>query len=178
MRSPSAAWPPGSRPSTRIRAPRVDAACDEVIRTPVQEVPASTFGQLEAGDVLFIDSSHVAGVGSDVSHLLLNVIPDLRPGVLVHLHDVFLPWGYRPDWADRGYSEQYLVAAQLLAPAPPFEVLIPALNVHLDPELSRIMEPLWGRLGLTDYYPDPLGLHRYATAGHSFVAADRRAPVS
>ena len=145
----------------------VDVACDEVIRAPVQGVPIGSFANLEAGDVLFIDSSHIAGIGSDVAFLFLDVIPRLRPGVLVHIHDVFLPWDYRPDWIDLGYSEQYLIGAQLLAPSPPFEVILPAFYVHLDPDLSSVLQPLWTRLGLTDYYQDPLGLPRYATAGHS-----------
>ncbi len=145
----------------------VDLACDEIIRGPVQDVPLETFTDLQAGDVLFIDSSHVAGLGSDVSFLFLEVIPSLQPGVLVHVHDIFLPWDYRPDWADRGYSEQYLVGVQLLAPRPPFEVLFPAFYVHLDPALSSVLQPLWSELGLTDYYQDPLGLPRYASAGHS-----------
>ncbi|KMO43774.1 methyltransferase [Methylobacterium tarhaniae] len=68
---------------------------------------------LEPGDALFIDSSHVAMPGTDVDRLLLDVMPRLKPGVLVHLHDIFLPDAYPPDWAWRGYNEQLLVGALL-----------------------------------------------------------------
>lgn len=68
---------------------------------------------LAPGDVLFIDSSHVAMPGTDVDRLLLDVLPRLRPGVLVHLHDVFLPDAYPAEWAWRGYNEQGMVGALL-----------------------------------------------------------------
>lgn len=88
-----------------------------VLRTPVQQAPEAVFSELAAGDVLFIDSSHVVGVGSDVVHLMLEVLPRLRPGVLVHLHDIFLPMEYPPELVFDGlcfWSEQYLVEAFLL----------------------------------------------------------------
>ncbi|ACA18318.1 conserved hypothetical protein [Methylobacterium sp. 4-46] len=66
---------------------------------------------LAPGDLLFIDSSHVAMPGSDVDRLLLDALPRLAPGVLVHLHDVFLPDAYPPEWAWRGYNEQVVVGA-------------------------------------------------------------------
>ena len=73
-------------------APRrdIDALCDEVHRAVVSEAPASLFAALEAGDVLFIDGSHVAVPGSDVDYLFTRVLPRMAPGVLVHVHDVFV----------------------------------------------------------------------------------------
>ncbi|MDE0408262.1 MAG: class I SAM-dependent methyltransferase, partial [Alphaproteobacteria bacterium] len=67
-----------------------------------------------AGDWLVIDSSHVAMPGTDVDFLFGQVVPTLPPGVLLHVHDVFLPDPYPEDWAWRGYNEQ-LAAALLLA---------------------------------------------------------------
>lgn len=69
--------------------------------------------QLEPGDILFVDSSHVAMPGSDVDLLLNGFLPSLRPGVLVHLHDVFLPDPYPAGWAWRGYNEQVAVGCLL-----------------------------------------------------------------
>lgn len=69
--------------------------------------------QLESGDILFIDSSHVAMPGSDVDLLLNGFLPALRPGVLVHLHDIFLPDAYPAAWAWRGYNEQVAVGCLL-----------------------------------------------------------------
>ena len=62
-----------------------------VIQEKVQAVPLSTFEALDRGDILFIDSSHVAKTGSDVNYLFFEVLPRLKPGVAIHVHDIFLP---------------------------------------------------------------------------------------
>jgi hypothetical protein len=83
----------------------------------VQDVDLATYDALAAGDVLFIDSSHVAKTGSDVNHLYFEVLPRLRPGVRVHIHDVFLPFEYKRDWVidqNRSWNEQYLLRALLM----------------------------------------------------------------
>ncbi len=64
------------------------------------------FAELEAGDVAIFDSSHILAEGSDVDIQLNRVLPALKPGVLVHIHDVFLPDPYPADWKWRGYAEQ------------------------------------------------------------------------
>ena len=83
----------------------------------VQSVPLAEFTSLQAGDILFIDCSHVSKVGSDVNHLLLRVLPHLAEGVLVHIHDIFLPAEYPEPWVKDlllFWNEQYLVHAFLL----------------------------------------------------------------
>ncbi|MFT3805699.1 class I SAM-dependent methyltransferase [Arenimonas sp.] len=83
----------------------------------VQDVPMEEFARLEAGDVLFIDSSHVAKTGSDVNHLYFEVLPRLTAGVRIHVHDIFLPNDYPQDWAiadNRSWNEQYLLRALLM----------------------------------------------------------------
>jgi predicted O-methyltransferase YrrM len=84
-------------------------------RKPVQEVSLETFDELEANDILFIDSSHVSKVGSDVNHLMFHVFPRLKPGVLIHLHDIFYPFEYPESWfrEGRAWNEAYLVRAFL-----------------------------------------------------------------
>jgi hypothetical protein len=76
----------------------------------------SVFERLEAGDVLFIDSSHVVKTGSDVVHQLLEVLPRLADGVIVHVHDIFIPEDYPQGWvrAGFGWNEQYLLQAYLV----------------------------------------------------------------
>ena len=74
---------------------------------------AELAGELEPGDILVVDSSHVAMPGSDVDLILNRMLPQLAPGVLVHLHDIFLPDPYPSGWAWRGYNEQVAVAALL-----------------------------------------------------------------
>jgi len=69
----------------------------ELVPTMVQTLPLGFFDQLQAGDILFIDSTHAVKTGSDVLYLYLEVLPRLKPGVLVHIHDVFLPYLYQRD---------------------------------------------------------------------------------
>jgi hypothetical protein len=83
----------------------------EWLRDAVPSVGMAPFEALAAGDFLFIDSSHVLMPGSDVDFLINRLLPSLPPGVLVHLHDIFLPDDYPADWEWRGYNEQLAVAA-------------------------------------------------------------------
>lgn len=87
-----------------------------LVRKKVEDVELAYFDRLEAGDLLFIDSSHVAKIGSDVNYLFFEVIPRLKSGVMVHIHDVFLPDEYPKVWAideGRNWNEQYLLRAFL-----------------------------------------------------------------
>ena len=94
-------------------APRavIDALPVRLIRQPVQDVDADVFEPLVAGDMLFIDSSHILMPGTDVDVLLNRVLPRLPAGVFVHIHDVFLPDPYPSAWQWRGYNEQLGVAS-------------------------------------------------------------------
>ena len=85
----------------------IDRSCDRVVRSPLEEVDQQ-FAELQAGDFLFIDSSHRTFTNSDVTILFMNLLPRLRDGVVVHLHDIFWPFDYPPEWNDRYSSEQYL----------------------------------------------------------------------
>jgi hypothetical protein len=67
---------------------------ERLIASRLQEVDPAVFEALDANDVLFIDSTHVSRMDSDVNHLLLRIVPRLRRGVLVHIHDIHLPWEY------------------------------------------------------------------------------------
>jgi hypothetical protein len=86
-----------------------------LIAKPVQDIPLDRFEALEAGDILFIDSTHVSKTGSDVNHLVFQVLPCLKSGVLVHFHDVFFPFEYPEDWVyeGRAWNESYLLRAFL-----------------------------------------------------------------
>ena len=86
-------------------------------RIGAQQVPLSVFESLEAGDVLFVDTTHTVKVGSDVNFIVLEALPRLREGVHVHLHDIFRPYEYPRQWMeDYGlyWTEQYLVHAFLI----------------------------------------------------------------
>jgi hypothetical protein len=87
-----------------------------LINTPVQRVPVALFEQLEAGDILFIDSTHVLRTGSDVCYELFEILPRLASGVAVHLHDIFWPFEYPDSWIlddNRSWNEAYAVRAYL-----------------------------------------------------------------
>ncbi len=104
----------------------VPPGLDELRAARVQDVPFDEFRALGDGDVLFVDTTHTVKLGSEVNWLLLEILPELAPGVLVHLHDVFLPWEYPREWAfERAYywTEQYLLQA-LLCENPRWEVML------------------------------------------------------
>jgi hypothetical protein len=101
-------------------------AVKSLIEKRVQELDTEFFAQLESGDILFIDTSHTVKIGGDVNYLFLEVIPRLKPGVIVHVHDIFLPFDYRRDWVTeqfRFWTEQYLLHAFLTFNSE-FEVLM------------------------------------------------------
>lgn len=88
----------------------------EVRRTLVERLDPALFDELESGDILFIDSSHVIRPGGDVVYEYLQVLPRLRSGVLVHIHDIFTPREYLAEWLVNDmllWDEQYLVEAFL-----------------------------------------------------------------
>lgn len=91
----------------------IDHLCSEVIRQTVEQVDPALFSRLESGDILYLDGSHIAMPGSDVDTLINQVLPCLKQGVWVHLHDIFLPHGYPDVWQWRGYNEQSVVTALL-----------------------------------------------------------------
>jgi len=88
----------------------------QLLEQPVQQAPLSLFTSLQAGDILFIDSTHTVKIGSDVNYLVLEVLPRLQPGVWVHFHDIFLPREYPQEWITQTLmfsNEQYLLQAFL-----------------------------------------------------------------
>jgi hypothetical protein len=90
---------------------------NELIVQKAENLPVSVFSRLEENDILFIDSSHVSKTGSDVNYLIFEVLPRLNKGVVIHIHDIFLPREYPKKWVledGRSWNEQYLVRALLL----------------------------------------------------------------
>src|SRR4029079_4939984 len=113
----------GSAPTLEVYDPFPSVVTDDLPgltrleRIGAQQVPLSVFESLEAGDVLFVDTTHTVKVGSDVNFIVLEALPRLREGVHVHLHDIFLPYEDPKQWLeDYGlyWTEQYLVHAFLL----------------------------------------------------------------
>jgi hypothetical protein len=121
-----------------------------VIPKKVQEVELGSFERLDDGDILFIDSSHVVKTGGDVNYLFLEVLPRLRPGVVVHVHDIFLPQEFPKRWIidlRLFWTEQYLLQAFLTYNSK-FEVLFANAYMGLKhvPEMQETFpkSPWWG----------------------------------
>lgn len=98
--------------------PRLTDALPQVtlIKEPVERVALEVFDQLQANDVLFIDSSHAVKFGGDVCREFLEILPRLQPGVWIHVHDIFFPHDYPVSWlVERrlAWTEQYLLEAFL-----------------------------------------------------------------
>jgi hypothetical protein len=128
-------------------APRreIDSICDRVVRTRLEDADLSVFDELEAGDILFMDGTHRLFMNSDVTAFFLDVLPELAPGVLVGVHDIHLPDDYRPEHNDRYYSEQYVLAAYLLAEPGWLRTELPCWYVSRHPELGGLARSLLPR---------------------------------
>lgn len=99
--------------------PRSDirAVADEIVNVNVVACDPAVFAGLRAGDLFFLDGSHYAFNGTDVPYLLLEILPRLPAGVIVHVHDICLPYEYSALFTARSYNEQYVLAGLLLGGA-------------------------------------------------------------
>jgi hypothetical protein len=127
-------------------APRsdVDALCDDVVRAPLEAVGATPFAGLERGDIVFFDGSHRVFMNSDTTIFVLDVLPELPPGVLVGIHDILLPADYLPEWRDWWFAEQYLIGALLLGEPAWIEPVLASAYVSGHAGLSARLDGLLG----------------------------------
>lgn len=121
----------------------IDQLAQHVVREPFENVDLGLLAQLQANDVLFIDNSHRVLPNSDATVFFLEVLPQLAPGVIVHIHDIYLPYDYPQFMCDRAYSEQYMLAAFILANPAKYETILPNYFISQDAELNGILQPLW-----------------------------------
>jgi hypothetical protein len=131
----------------------IDQLCDSIVRKKLEDCDLTIFDSLDTGDIFFFDGSHRTFMNSDVTVFFLEILPRLKPGILVHIHDIYLPDDYLPWWQQRFYphrywSEQYVLAASLLAGHKNYEVVLP--NHFLDslPGTASVLDPLWKDLAL------------------------------
>ena len=117
-----------------------------LIEKPVQQVPLDVFKSLDPGDILFIDSSHVVSMDSDVLYEFLQIVPQVAPGVLIHVHDIFTPLDYPQKFVMTNlcfWSEQYLLEA-FLAFNNSFKVMWASSAMQqAHPEILREAFPGW-----------------------------------
>ncbi len=121
----------------------MDLICDTLYKQPLEEINTSLFQQLTANDILFVDNSHRCFSNSDVTTVFLDIFPYLKSGVIVGIHDIFLPYDYPPDWNEWYFSEQYLLAVSLLAKGNGLEIILPNAFISLDEQLLKCSAPLW-----------------------------------
>ena len=127
----------------------IDALSDQIVREPFENMTDYTvFDTLEAGDIVFVDNSHRCLPNSDATVFFLEIMPRLKKGVIVHIHDIYLPYDYPQFMCDRAYSEQYVLAAFLLANPGKYSPILANYFISEDSELKTILEPVWNQKGL------------------------------
>jgi predicted O-methyltransferase YrrM len=126
----------------------IDHLADKVVRKPFEDVGYEEILALEANDILFIDNSHRVLPNSDATVFFLEILPLLKPGVIVHIHDIYLPYDYPQFMCDRAYSEQYMLAAFVLANPEKYRTILPNYYISEHTELKTILEPLWNHPNL------------------------------
>jgi hypothetical protein len=137
-----------------------DHGVDAVRYLPAQDVPDEVFAALRADDVLFVDTTHVVRTGGDVNRILLDVVPALAPGVVVHLHDIWLPYEYHRDLTatlGANWSEQYLLQA-LLCGNPGLEILLG--NAALARDRRDVVQAAFPNWDPATEYPSAFWLRR------------------
>lgn len=126
----------------------IDQLAQQIIRKPFEDIDFSFLYSLKANDILFIDNSHRVLPNSDATVFFLEVLPRLAPGVIVHIHDIYLPYDYPQFMCDRAYTEQYMLAAFVLANPQKYQTILPNYFISEDAALSSILTPLWDRPAL------------------------------
>ena len=134
----------------------------QLIRKTVQEVPLDQFKKLGDGDIVFIDSSHVAKIGSDLLQEIFQIIPHLAPGVLVHFHDIFLPFDYNARYLKDHlcfWNENYVLGAFLMFNSC-FSVLWPAQLMHRN--YTNVMKKTFSFYDENEHNPTSFWIQRNA----------------
>ena len=127
----------------------IDELAHVVVRKPFESVQFEYLHELEANDVLFIDNSHRVLPNSDAMVFFMEVLPRLKPGVIVQIHDIYLPYDYPQFMCDRFYNEQYALAAFVLANPQKFQTLMPNYFVSQDAVMQHRMKDFWSKLPAT-----------------------------
>ncbi len=121
----------------------IDQLADVVVRGRFEDSDYDLAALLEPNDILFVDNSHRILPNSDSMVFYMEILPRLRPGVIVHVHDIYLPYDYPQFMCDRFYSEQYGLAMYLLANPEKYRTLLPNYFVSEDPALRARLAPVW-----------------------------------
>ena len=126
----------------------IDNLANKVIREPFENIDLNILDELNINDILFVDNSHRILPNSDSMVFYLEILPRLKKGVIVHIHDICLPYDYPQFMCDRFYSEQYGLAMYLLANPKKYETILPNYFISEDEELSDLISPIWRHVNL------------------------------
>ena len=126
----------------------IDQLANKIIREPFENTDYSELLALEENDILFIDNSHRILPNSDSTVFFLEILPKLKKGVIVHIHDIYLPYDYPQFMCDRFYSEQYGLAMYLIANPTKYKTLLPNYYISEHPQLKTILTPIWNHPSL------------------------------
>lgn len=126
----------------------IDSLADVIVRKPFESLNYDDLLQLEENDILFIDNSHRILPNSDAMVFFMEILPRLKKGVIVHIHDIYLPYDYPQFMCDRFYTEQYGLAFYLLANPTKYHTIFPNYFVSEDKELSTQLSPMWNHENL------------------------------
>jgi hypothetical protein len=121
----------------------IDHLADTVIRQPFENIDYDQIFELEANDILFIDNSHRILPNSDAMVFFLEILPRLKKGVIVHIHDIYIPYDYPQFMCDRFYTEQYGLMIFLMANPDKYKTILPNYFIYEDEKLSSELSPLW-----------------------------------
>lgn len=111
----------------------IDSICDQVVRNGLETCDLQIFDQLEEGDILFFDGSHRSFVNSDVTVFFIDVLPRIKPGVIIHIHDITIPWDYPSMFLPWYWNEQYLLHVYLIGNMKRITPLLPTAFVCREP---------------------------------------------
>lgn len=128
----------------------IDHLADKIIREPFENIIDNKFivETLKENDILFIDNSHRVFPNSDSMICFLEILPFLKKGVIVHFHDIYIPFDYPQFMCDRFYNEQYMLSSFIIANPEKFKCILPNYFISEDEELSKIISPVWNHPNL------------------------------
>jgi predicted O-methyltransferase YrrM len=139
----------------------IDALCSSIIRAPLEQSDLSVFATLQPNDMVFFDGSHRSFPGSDATVFFLEVLPTIPPGVLVGIHDIFLPHDYPEAWLPRFYNEQYLLACWLLGGGA-LRVELPVYYCSTTEHARGAFDPMLDAIGTQHPYGGAFWVTRFA----------------
>ena len=116
---------------------------DEWHSSMIQDIPLDLFKKLSENDIVFFDGTHMLYPNSDVMWFFLEVLPILPRGVIVEVHDIYIPYDYPRFMCDKYYSENYLLGALFLNNPDKYEIIAPTFYMSVQNDLANILKEIW-----------------------------------